>query len=284
MLPIVINLSGDCTQKCIFCHGYFKEGMNKDNHSWYFNEIKKKILVFIGRKSFTECMLIGNEPTNFTYFFEFLEFLNNLGIKDIYIQTTGERFSDYDFAKKCYDLGVKGLYIPIYGDDEIHDKVTGKDGAYFKLKQAIENISKIGIKYYFHTILIKQNYPFSFEGVFKKSRIIAHYPYKDNKLDYKLFSIKLSDINEYDKNNILPFRIPCLKIGMSKLDKILINYSKGHIGNKIKISPYKIEIEKQNKIFYYGKKCDSCAYKNNLCTGVYKEYLDLHGDNEFNPI
>lgn len=284
MLPVVISLSWDCTQKCIFCHWVSKEGMNTDSQSWYLAEIKKKVLLFYKKSPFRECMLIGNEPTNFQFFFEFLHFLKSIGVGNIYIQTTWENFSDMDFTQKSFDLGVKGLYLPLYWNQEVHDKVTQTSGAYEKFIIALWNINQIWIQSYFHTILIKQNYPFQYESDFNETEMIIHYPYKDNTFPYSHFALPLDKIKVSDRKRLLPFILPCLGVGIAS-SEVILHYSRGHIGNRIRISAYGISIEKKSPIFSYAQKCFQCVhYKQASCTWVYSEYLDLFWEEEFNPI
>lgn len=256
-------LTNRCNHNCIMCaqphlgHGniYYKES---------------KIIV-----DFIECQpkslgITGGEPL--LYKDLFLDFFshttNKLPETFFQVLTNGSSLSSKIFAKSVCSINQKATFcIPIYGDNERdHDRIVGKNGAFFKTIQGIYNLAdlnadiEIRIVLFSETIdrianiaeFISKNFPFvhhvAIMGIEMMGKASSNSNFYINLKSFRNKLIETSNILISSNIFFSFFNIPLCEVS-SELHKFC----------RQSISPWKIR---------FVNKCNSCVLKE-LCCGIF---------------
>lgn len=109
--------------------------------------------------------ITGGEPLiNFEYFLNVIkrikEFHPNTHLQ---ILTNGSALADNHNIEKLFEIGKTGITfcIPLYASQpDIHDRIVGSKGAFWKTIKALHNIVQYDADIEIRTVIIKQNYDF----------------------------------------------------------------------------------------------------------------------------
>ena len=141
-----------CNYSCDFC--YYKDHlMERDDLETIFKRVN-----YILNYGIDEIDLSGGESSIEPNWFKILEYCSGK-FKRISCLSHGGKFSDDEFIKRSYDLGLREILFSIHGtDEETHDKIVGKKGAFKNLLKAIENAHQLNIEVRLNTTLCNLNY------------------------------------------------------------------------------------------------------------------------------
>ena len=131
-----------CDNICRFCIDLNKREINRTTQ-----EVLTDIA--LAKKNGTEILeIIGGEVTIRKDFFVIMKFIKTLNFRHVYLVTNGNRLSDYEFAKKFYDLDVlDSIVFSIHGHTpEVHNLVTSTPKSFEKLIQWIKNWQALGFE------------------------------------------------------------------------------------------------------------------------------------------
>ena len=127
--------------------------------------------------------------------FKILEYCQGK-FKRISCLSHGGKFSDLEFIKRSYDLGLREILFSLHGTNpDIHDQIVGKKGAYDNLRKAIYNAQQLGMEVRLNTTLYDVNYDNIDTDVIKsidasQINFIALNYWRDNKdfhpIDYRV--------------------------------------------------------------------------------------------------
>jgi MoaA/NifB/PqqE/SkfB family radical SAM enzyme len=141
-----------CNYKCEFC--YYKDHLTERDS---LTEIYKRIdyLLDYGIK---EIDLSGGESSIEPNWFNILKYCQNK-FDRISCLSHGGKFSDEEFIRKSYDLGLREILFSLHcTDEQTHDKIVGKKGAFKNLLKAIENSHKLNIEVRINTTIYRENF------------------------------------------------------------------------------------------------------------------------------
>lgn len=196
-MNVFLEVNNYCELKCRFCiadlgYKYPKANISMD----MINEIILKYKEHEPKAVF----ITGGEPLlhpNITQIVE--QFASNDYYT--YVTTNGQKFQNEEFAVKFMMSGIHRIAIPVYGSSaEIYDTMTGIDGSFETLKNALDNIFYIKDKYMPHVkielrlLMAKYNIEHNKDTI---EWIINNYP----SVDYISFlGLQLSSrTNNYEK-------------------------------------------------------------------------------------
>lgn len=133
-----LTTNRSCNNACEWCYA-----KNAGLKSMDFEKLKKCIdsLSDINVKN---VVLIGGEPTLYAHLFDTLHYLKEKGIY-VSMASNGRLFCDKDFAKKCYQAGLRSVNISLKAITEAdYISLTGKEG-FHEAIEGYHNLKKLGI-------------------------------------------------------------------------------------------------------------------------------------------
>jgi MoaA/NifB/PqqE/SkfB family radical SAM enzyme len=230
--------------------------------------------------------LTGGEPTLRPDFFHSVGFIrDSLPFAQINIISNGRRFADRKFTVKFLSFGAVNFFIPIHGwDNESHDAVTGVNGSFNQTVGGLKNIlerrgygQQIEIRVVIHKINYKKLgkiFDFivkEFPSVERVSAVFIEYEghaignFGFARLSYKDFYPEFKQLKKY----------------LNKFEEISFCHFP-LCSMPEEFWPYAWRTFREDEVSFPDK-CSRCKVKN-FCLGVHKGYLELFGQNDFNPV
>ena len=297
MKSISVHLTDQCNNSCIFCvvdsHKEKRESVNKT--------VLYKFLEENANKGYESVNIHGGEATILKSFMDILAKIKELGYPQVSLQTNGRKLADLDFAKQAYNYGVKLFVISVHGKDASqHDFITQESKSFDEALEGIRNVKSLGAKVRSNTVVYKDNISSLTDitnllldiGVdhvnisaihpvgkaFKNFKQVT--PTYTDFLDevYKMIDICVA------KNIVVTLEGFPSCILKREYEKYQIQWDEIEfklLFRNFVLDNYATFMEKKTK--RQGDKCKECIYSN-TCGGVYKEYLDFYGWDEFTPI
>ena len=134
-----IDTGTNCNYKCEFCYN-----INHLDVVTPFDRIKERI-DFVKNQGITEVDLSGGESSIHNDWFKILEYCTSKKLR-ISCLSNGSVFSNLNFIKKSKEKGLREILFSLHGyNEEYHDKLVGKKGAFKKIIQAINNAKKLNM-------------------------------------------------------------------------------------------------------------------------------------------
>lgn len=282
-----ISFWNKCNNNCLMCTNPadFKESAAPFDIKQFKKQIKQKRLAE-DREEVETIYLTGGEPTIHPIFFSLIGSLRRIfPVAKFNILSNGRRFFYSDFVKRCIDFGFNDFIIPIHGyNGRTHDFVTGVKGSFEQTLGGIKNIlslRKSNQKIEIRIIITKVNYKnltkildFLLKDLFEIDRVVLIFMeyegeaiknIKKIKLTYKRFLPEFGEIKKY----------------LNKFKEIRF-YHFPLCAMPKEFWPYMWRTLREDEVVF-TKKCAICGVKK-FCLGIHKNYLDLFGDREFEPI
>ncbi len=296
MKAISVHLTDQCNNSCIFCvvnsHKEKREGVNK--------KVLYRFLEENSNKGYESVNIHGGEATILEDFEDILIKIKELNYKEVSLQTNGRKLADYQFAKKLYDHGIKLFVISVHGKDASqHDFVTQEPGSFNEALEGIRNVKSIGAKVRTNTVVYKNNIndlvdiaQLMIECGVDHINISAMHPVGKAYQNFHKVTPRYADIIP----EVLKMIDQCVASNkvvtiegfpscvIKGYEKYQIQWDDIHfklLYHNFIIDNYADFMEKETK--HQGDVCKSCAYKK-TCGGVYKEYLEFYGWEEFSSI
>lgn len=133
------NVTYGCNNNCVFCYSHnttHKAKTYKELSCGEFSAYLKDSRV----KPEDRVIINGGEPTLHSQLVELLKLLDEIGCETL-IYTNGRQLS------KLYENKYKNRFriiVPIHGDEETHDFITGVSGSYRDTIQELKNLTNNG--------------------------------------------------------------------------------------------------------------------------------------------
>ena len=128
-----------CNYNCKFC--YYKPYLRIPNNS---SEVYKQ-MDYVKKYGIKDIEFTGGEPTLDKNWFDYLD-KGTERFRHISLITNGQKMSDRDFTRKCYDHGLREVLFSIHGYDKIsHETITQVSGSWEKLIRAIGHAKDVGL-------------------------------------------------------------------------------------------------------------------------------------------
>ena len=304
-----IKFGYSCNNNCIHCviaghrERLRKEGKPIDRTT---EEIKKhlKEAKELGANS---VVFTGGEVTIRPDFLELLKFAKNLGLV-ISLQTNGRAFHSEKFTKKTLDIAPDmHLEIAIHSDKkENHDKITRVKGSFDQTIKGIKNLTNLGTeRLNFKVVISRLNFRDLPEIVklaksFGIRQVDIAFPHgMGNALKYWFkivpryteiedFVIEAAKFRKENGVKVTYEAIPfCFLTGyencVSELHYLRM-YLEGKTSLLRQVGDPEMDWQKDRILIKSkAKQCKDCKFFN-ICEGVWREYIELYGSDEFKPI
>ena len=280
----LIRVTNLCNEKCLFCN------FPDDCRTLSLDEVKREIDASIidGSVTFT-----GGEPTIYPFIKEVICYAKEKGIKDIEIQSNSLLLADLNKTRELKSMGLDGVFVTIHSKQkEIFEKITQVPGSFAKTLQGISNLISLGVKVRINIVINSLNY----RDLLEITEFIYEKFFQIKSIDY---SFIVPCENVLQKPNLMPKLsevVPYLKKAYEFCQENKINFSNPGCGLPLCFIPeYKdisleynllknnnnanvIQDNRSEKIKF--KKCECCEFEKH-CLGYWKNYIKIHGDQEF---
>ena len=286
-----VCVGAECNNACLFCSVGSPTAFKRKTLA----EIKEEMNVL--RQVASSIKFTGGEVTIRKDLVDMVSFAKSLGFQRIIIETNGRMFYYEDFARKIFEAGANDFLISIHGHTpEVHDALTRIPGSFEQTVKGLKNLAKyypggVGV----NVVITRPNYKYLPEMVsFLEAIPVKHItlsfitvcgaaarnknivPKKTEVIPYVKRAVDISKTNMIGLNH---FPV-CLLGGYEKYARFM----KVPIKTQITNPNYIITLESQlAKVMTKGEKCGLCKY-DNLCEGIWKEYANLYGYDEFVPV
>ena len=275
-LPVIFN----CNDNCISCPVPRRTG----NPNPSIKEIKKKIDEIL---SFSDHIEInGGEPTIRNDLPKILEYIESKNAKEISLLTNTRRFCYNNYAKKIAKTKNLKIITTLYGHDALlHNSITRTPKSFEQKIDGIKNLISYNVPIELRILIHKMNYKhldsianFIIENFQKENfeKIIIMNPRLTNtaKNHEHIVSEKITVLASVLEKPFLKLKEKGFKVGFFHfphcvLSKQIQEFSHGATAGKPSV--------------VFAEKCSKCS-KKEKCSGIWKSYLEIFGEEEFNPI
>ena len=297
----VIIVGYQCNNRCQFCNDANKRELpNKTT-----GQIKKEMIEAKNRGT-TYLEMIGGETTIRPDALELISFAKKLAFEKISMSTNGRMYSYLEFTKKIIVAGLTEIIFSIHGHQaKIHDALTQSPGSFKQLLKGLNNFKKLGFqKISSNTTIVKQNY--------KHLPQIGRFIYQQGIRNSEFIFVDPNYGGAYDNfdklvpriSQIAPYVKKCLEIGKKNkiphwaIRYVPLCYFQDYLDQISELREVKtfhtehlapdfenFDVENSRAIVgrVKAKKCQVCRL-NNICEGIWREYVKRFGDKELKPI
>jgi MoaA/NifB/PqqE/SkfB family radical SAM enzyme len=296
MKQLSIHLTDLCNSKCAFC---VVASPLYVSDSVKYAEIVRFLESHAGQ-DYETVNLHGGEATIHPKFFETLELIKRLGYPEIHVQTNGILIGKTDFARRAVEAGANLFIISLHAAEAaVQDELTHTPGGFEKTLQGIRNVKALGARVRTNTVVTQQNsrdlprivqlacdlgvdhinisnfHPVG-SSMFSLARTLPRL--SDAAGDVKAAcAVALAEGRRLTLEGFPFCSVPGLveyqlnsenrQIKMLMRGQVISNYD-GFMTDRMRT---------------LGAPCRTCPYKKE-CGGVYPEYIQFHGWEEFAPL
>ncbi|MFW6025886.1 MAG: radical SAM protein, partial [Candidatus Woesearchaeota archaeon] len=262
----------------------------------------KKIIKKLANEGIKRIDFTGGEPTIKKDLPEIFNYAKTKGIKVIALQTNGINLSNKKYLKELIKSGLKEITFSFHSHKkETYNKITNEKH-YNKSIKALKNLSKAKITFSVSHVINKLNY----QEIIKFIDFIKEYNPKSIYFSFlrpngrtkknKWIVPRLKEIKEHvikameycEKQNIrYEFEgLPLCYMGdyykkSSEYSREFEKPTQGYVSSDGVKSDLHGDIHSNLK--KKGDQCKSCKLNDN-CVGVWKEYAEMFGTEELNPV
>jgi MoaA/NifB/PqqE/SkfB family radical SAM enzyme len=296
MKALSVHLTDICNSKCSFCivdSPFVKE----DSIS------RKRVSHFLrdnAGKGYEAINIHGGEATIRRDLLDILDEIRELGYPTVYLQTNGRKMSRMEYARGLVDRGVSLFIVSMHGATALtQDRISKSLGSFEQAVQGIRNVKELGAKVRTNSVVCKDNYTELPE--------IAELC-----IDLGADHVNISALHtagtalrnfwevtaRYDE--IQPYVLAAVDRAVAR-DRVVTlegfpycsipgyeQYMLDWTENKFKML-YRTYVFDDYERFMDAnarvkdERCGRCVH-NDACGGVYKEYAELVGWDEFHPV
>lgn len=296
MKALSVHLTDICNSKCNFC--IVDSPFVKDD-----SISRKRVSRFLREnadKGFEAVNIHGGEPTIRRDFLEILEEIRDLGYPTVILQTNGRKLARRNYAETVAELGVSLFVVSMHGATALtQDRISKSLGSFRQAVDGITNVKELGAKVRTNSVVCRDNY--------------AELPeIADLCMDLGADHVNLSALHTSGTalrnfaevtpsyHEIQPFVFEAVDRAVAR-DRVVTLEGFPHCA----IPGYQQHMidwrQNQFKMLYRAyvfedyenymdanarvkdERCQGCSH-NDTCGGVYKEYAEFVGWDEFQPI
>ena len=295
MKALSVHLTDICNSKCSFCivdSPYAQE----DSIS------RKRVSRFLKEnadKGYEAVNIHGGEATIRKDFLEILDEIKDLGYPTVFLQTNARKLARMQYAQTVMDKGVSLFIISMHGATALtQDRIAKSLGSFDQAVRGMRNVSELGAKIRTNSVVCKDNFTELPEIVDLCVELGAHHVNIS-----ALHTAGTAFRNFWDVTpryeEIQPYVFEAVDRCV-RAERVLTLEGFPHCSIP-GYEQYMIDWSEQRLKMLYGafvfedyasfmdttsrvkdERCGSCA-QNDTCGGVYKEYADLIGWDEFHP-
>lgn len=291
-----IKIGFHCNNFCLFC----PQGDKRNIHPQRELADMVKDLEDARSHGIRDVVFTGGEPTLHNHIVEVVSMARKIGFELIQLQTNGRRLAYPQFCREIVAAGATEFSPSLHGScPEIHDNATRSPGSWREVVAGIRNLKSLGQRVIINSVICTLNY----RDLPELARLLVH-------LGVDQFQFAFVHIvgraweNRYSivprKSDIMPYVFKGLETGMKSgvpcyTEAIPYCMMKGHedcVAERIIpdgpvrdagvfVKSFQDYRKTEGKVKH--PKCRQCRYFG-ICEGPWKEYPELFGWEEFNPI
>jgi len=296
MKALSVHLTDVCNSKCNFC-------IVDSPHMSEDTIVRRRVSRFLRENAghgYEAVNLHGGEATIRKDFLEILDEIKELGYPTVYLQTNGRKLARMKFAEEVVARNVSLFIVSMHGANSLtQDRISGSLGSFNQAVQGIRNVKELGCRVRTNSVVSKDNFTEMPEIV-------------DLCLDLGADHINISALHtsgtalrnfwdvtpRYDE--IQPYVLESVDRAAARNVRITLEgfpycavpgYERFQIDwedNKFKMlyrsfvmDDYEGHMDDFTRV--KDARCDGCVFTS-LCGGVYKEYAEFIGWDEFQPV
>jgi MoaA/NifB/PqqE/SkfB family radical SAM enzyme len=296
MERVDIKVGFYCNNHCAFCvQGRKREFLPAKSKK----EIEKSLKEAYD-KGKHEVVFTGGEPTLHPNFLELVKIAKEIGFQEIQIQSNGRMFAYPDFCQKTIMAGATLFSPALHGaDPEMHDFLTEIPGSFSQTSQGIRNLKALGQYVMTNSVITKKNY----KQIPELAQLLVNLGVDQFQFAFVHILGSAQENKRWlvpRKSEIAPYVKRGLDIGIRAGKKVTTEaipycflegyeeYVAERIIPKTRIYDANFVVEEYGdyrrdcgKI--RSNKCNECKYVK-VCEGPWKEYPELFGWDEFDPV
>lgn len=292
---ISIHLTDLCNERCSFCvvgSPLFSKSEVADEDVWQF-------LSDFSGEGYQAVNLHGGEPTIYPRLTALLEYCRELGYPQIHIQTNARKLANREFARHLIDLNVTLFIVSLHSPDaDTSDALTLTPGGWKETVEGINNIRALGAEVRTNIVLMKQNISQLEEYArllamldVRYANISSLHPVGSAFFSFQLLTPSFHEVRFHLYKSIEMMESVGINVSLEGFPPCVVpEYSHLHIeqlGREIPLLHKSLIIDSYDGMMDDGRikraKCSECIL-NQICGGVYKEYIEYRGWEEFNPV
>jgi cyclic pyranopterin phosphate synthase len=291
-----LKIGFQCNNLCAFCVQGDKRGREKpmDMGAIERNLSKER------REGKSGVVLTGGEPTLHEHFLDTLRLAKRLGYDTIQVQTNGRRFCYPDFCRKAVEAGATEVSPALHGSTAaLHEFLTGAPGSFVQTVAAIRNLKRLGVYVLTNSVITRANFrdlpdlarllvrlgvdQFQFAFVHITGRAAENASWLvPRKAMVEPWVKKGIDVGRAARRSVLTEAIPyCRMRGYEQHVAERIIPETTVYDAKVTIGSYTRYRHTEGKA--KGPECKACRWFK-VCEGPWKEYPELYGWEEFEPV
>ena len=296
MKALSIHLTDVCNSKCTFCivdAPYMKQD----------TIMRRRVSRFLAEhagQGYEAVSLHGGEATIRRDFLEILDEIRELGYPTVYLQTNGRKLAHVKYARTVVDKGVSLFIVSMHGAKGLtQDRISKSLGSFEQAVKGIRNVKELGAKIRTNSVVCKDN--------FTELPDIA-----DLCMDLGADHVNISALHtagtalrnfwevtpRYDE--IQPYVLEAVDRAVRRdrlitlegfpyctipgYERYMIDWSENQfkmLYRTFVFEDYENYMDANARV--KDARCGGCA-RNDRCGGVYKEYAELIGWDEFQPV
>lgn len=299
---IDINVGRVCNNNCRFCMTQDPDVVPRFAD---FDDLKRDV-IYAAKRGYENVTFLGGEPTIYPRIMELVSLARRNGFETIHIVSNGRRFSDKVFLERLLENGVNRVSVSIHSHiEEVEDYLTGSNGGFIEKVRGLRNLAQYSEMVYINIVANKLNMDsldeslaFFKEMGFENFRINSMMCHSGNsRINSRELVPSFVDmvpviervVARYPKLSIGDFP-PCVfnspqsvmpRIGEYLRDKDTSNIFYEMTDQKHK-DIFQWKERRKNNLKGYAKRCEECSLYSE-CEGVWNQYLEIFGEEEFVP-
>jgi MoaA/NifB/PqqE/SkfB family radical SAM enzyme len=296
MRALSVHLTDICNSKCSFC--IVDSPFVKDD-----SISRKRVSRFLrdnADKGFEAVNIHGGEPTIRKDFLDILDEIRELGYPTVLLQTNGRKLARMNYARSVVDKGVGLFIVSMHGATALtQDRISKSLGSFQQAVDGLRNVKELGAKIRTNSVVCKDN--------FTELPDIA-----DLCMDLGADHVNISALHtagtalrnfsevtpRYDE--IQPYVLEAVDRAVRRdrmitlegfphcaipgYEKHMIDWSQNQfkmLYRTFVFEDYENYMDANARV--KDERCQGCSH-NDTCGGVYKEYAEFIGWDEFHPI
>jgi len=296
MKALSVHLTDICNSKCSFCI-VDSPHVKEDSIS------RKRVSRFLrdnADKGYEAVNIHGGEATIRRDFLEILDEISELGYPTVFLQTNGRKLAHMKYARTVVDKGVSLFIVSMHGAKALtQDRISKSLGSFEQAVSGIRNVKELGAKIRTNSVVCKDNFTelpdiaelcadlgadhINISALHTAGTALRNFwevtPRYDDIRPYVLEAVdRIVRRGRVITLEGFPY---CTIPGY---ERYMIDWSENQfkmLYRTFVFEDYENYMDSNSRA--KDARCGGCAF-NDVCGGVYKEYAELIGWDEFHPV
>ncbi len=296
MKRIDLKVGFRCNNYCRFCvQGDKRESLPAKDVSELYASLEEG-----RREGATGLVITGGEPTLHKSIVDVVRRARELGYELIQVQSNGRSFCYEAFCRRLIEAGVNEFGPSLHGSTpELHDWLTAAEGAFLQTVSGIRLLKKLGQRVITNSVITKSNY----RDLPALARLLVSLGVDQFQFAYMHMSGRAAQNGRWlaaRKSLIEPYVKRALDVGIAAgrtvmteaIPYCLMSGYERYVAERVipstriydagmVVADYTAARKQEGKA--RGPRCTQCAWHEE-CEGPWKEYPEMFGWSEFEPV